>query len=114
MNDSREITISPLFRILAGLLCLIFFLTVTFATESSVAIYNRDAYSRLSVILMVPLFLYCAIVGKVPHFITQHVSDEAFHDLTHAEELFTRFNAKSITAAIVFLTMVFYSIFRDS
>jgi hypothetical protein len=114
MNDSKEIRIGPLFRVLAGLICFGGLLPVVSDPASSLEFYLSDWYFLLCFLLMMPLFIYCAVIGKVPDFIVRRLDEESYKEFMDVSPLFTKFNVTSITCALVFLTMVAFTIYRTS
>lgn len=110
MSDKREIKVRPLFRILAGLVCLAGVLPLLVDPFGIVARHRLDTFDLVGILLILPLFSYCALAGKVPDFIVRHLDDESYDDMMHTEKFFTEFGEKSISFAVVALLMVAFAI----
>lgn len=108
----REIKARTPFRILAGLICTLFVFVLVIDARGFWEILNTNLISLVAPFVTMPLFFYATLFGKLPDFLVRHLSDQTFEDLEKAETLFTRFDARSIAFAIVFLTMVAYMMYR--
>lgn len=100
------------FRILAGLFCILFVVVLVIDATGLLEIFNRQPLGPVPALVIVPLFGYVALFGKIPDFLVRNLSDQTYDELARAETLFTRFDARSIAFAIVFLTMVAYMMYR--
>jgi hypothetical protein len=72
---------------------------------------DQGIFFIISSAFFIPIVFSCCLLGKIPDFITKHLDEESLKDLYETEKLFTEFNAKSIGFAIVFLSMVTYTIY---
>lgn len=104
----REIKVRMPFRILAGLFCVMNAVALVYDAKGLWESYSSHWSSLVGVFLVMPLFVYATLFGKLPDFLVRHLSDETFDDLANAETLFTRFDARSIAFAVVTLTMIAY------
>lgn len=107
----REIKARMPFRILAGLICLVNAVVLVFDAKGLWETYSSHWMSLVSLFTIMPLFVYATLFGKLPDFLVRHLSDETFEELERAETLFTRFDARSIAFAVVFLTMAAYMMY---
>lgn len=102
-----------LFRILAALICMAILASFAIDRQLAVDIWIYDSFNFVGLMLVFPLFAYAAIFGKMPELITSNMSDEFLDELNHAETLFTKFDRRSAAASIVFVTLIFYVVYKS-
>ena len=100
------------FRILAGLVAATGLLPFIGDPWATLQHYRDDWVALVHVGLGMPLFAYCAVFGRVPPFLTRHLSDEAYDDYANAHRIFTEFNVKSVVAAVVALTIIAFILYH--
>ena len=94
---------------------LLFFIGV-FATylllTSSEELDHSDIFWLLfNTFIFLPLILSSSILGRVPYFISKRIP-KMFEDTTlNAEKNFKKFSVESVVGVIVFLTIVFLTIY---
>lgn len=115
MEQAREIQVRWIFRVVAGLISAGILSTFLFDFRYAMELWILDWFNLLCLLVTLPLLLYSAISGKMlPDFILQNISEEAYKELTNTEVFFTEFSAKSISFAVVALTMLAYIIYKNS
>jgi len=113
MSEPGKIVVRPLFRVLAGIIAVAAIAPVLVDPIGTAAHYSKDLFDLLGVVLLLPLFIYCALKGKLPDFMTESFDEETFHDVNHAEKFFTEFSPKSIGFAVVAALMMAYAIYKQ-
>jgi hypothetical protein len=111
-KESNLIKVRLIFRILGIFLCV----GSVWALIHKIYFSNNSGLDELvfyiiSTLSFVSVILPSCILGRVPEYISKHLDEEFINDFNNAEKLFTEFNAKSVGFAIVFLSMVLYSIY---
>jgi hypothetical protein len=112
-NEDRVIKVRLPFRILGGLICVAIAATFVIDFHSAIQVWIADTFNLAGLLVVFPLFGYCALFGKMPELITKNVPEAFFRDWRNAESFFTEFNVKSIAAAIVTITMIAYVIYKS-
>jgi hypothetical protein len=73
-------------------------------------ITSRDPVSLAAFLTVFPLFFYVTCTGKLPDALVKRLPDSLYEDLAKAETLFTRFDVRSVVAALVVLVLACYSL----
>lgn len=100
------------FRILAGLICVMAASLFVLDPTGMAAWFFQDTFNLVAFLVVIPVFAYACLFGKLPDALTRGLSEEMYDDLRQADRLFTEFNAKSIAAAVVALLIIMYVTFR--
>lgn len=106
----REIKVRLPFRILGGFVSAIFLLIAVFDPHDLVRHASEDLVNLGAFLTVPPLFLYVTITGKLPDRLVAKLPQSLYDDLAHAETIFTRFDVRSVVAALVVLLMGCYKI----
>lgn len=109
MSETKVINVSPLFRVLAGFISI----GSIWALLQKPAFYLEDWYFLLCWTTMTPLFLTCALTGKIPSYLIQLMDDEMFAIWKDARPLFRKFNATSVGFGAVVIFLILFVIYRD-
>lgn len=80
----REIKARMLFRILAGLFCVMNAVALVFDAKGLWETYSSHWMSLVGLFTIMPLFVYVTLFGKLPDLLVRHLSDETFEELTMA------------------------------
>jgi hypothetical protein len=111
-GKSMEIKVRNSIRILGLLLSLAGFFVIgsMILEEGSLSRYEFF-YCILAGLFFFPLVLSSSILGRVPYCISKHIP-KLFEDTTlNAEKNFKELSVESVVGAIVFLTIVFLTIY---
>jgi hypothetical protein len=106
----REIRVRKPFRILAGLIWLSFLGVAVFDPLGAMEVISNDLVSLAAFFTVLPLFIYVTFTGKLPDALVKRLPDSLYEDLARAETLFTRFDVRSVVAALVVLILGCYAI----
>jgi hypothetical protein len=98
------------FRILAGLIGAGFLTMTAIDPEGTMKIASGDLVSLAAFSTVLPLFIYVTFTGKLPDVLVSRLPDSLYEDLAKAETLFTRFDVRSVVAAVVVLILACYSL----
>jgi hypothetical protein len=101
------------FRILAGLVCLVFIAIVVLDPEAAAKDFFSDGFNLVGFFVVVPVFAYSCLFGKLPDALVERLPEEIYDDFLHAEKNFTQFNVQSIVTALVALTIGMFYVFRQ-
>ncbi len=107
-----EIKVRNFIRVL-GLFLSIFGFIVTFLMIIDIKNLSRYEYFLMLTggLFFFPLVLSSSILGHVPYFISKRIP-KMFEDTTlNAEKNFKEFSVESVVGAIVFLTIIFLTIY---
>jgi len=110
----RKITVRVPFRILAGLLSVGYLGAFVFDPELAMEIIADDLVSLAAFFTVLPLFMYVTVTGKLPDALVSRLPDSVYNDLANAKTLFTRFDTRSVIAALVVLALACYSILNGA
>lgn len=108
----REVRIRMPFRILAGLFCLLFGFVFVYDPKLMVTEFLGDTFNLVTFLIVVPVFAYSSLFGKLPDWFVERLPDEIYDDFLHAEKNFTQFNVQSVVTALVALSIAMYAVFR--
>lgn len=99
-------------RVLGLLLTLLGYFSVYLAISTPGELDYSDIFWLIfSTFFFLPLILASSILGRVPYFIANRIP-KIFEDTTlNAEKNFKEFSLESVVGAIVFLTIVFMTIY---
>lgn len=110
----RKIGVRWPFRILAGLIVSGFLVALILDFSGISEIISDDLVSLAAFFTVFPLFTHVALVGKLPDALVKRLPSALYEDLAKAETLFTRFDVRSIVAALVVLLLACYSIMNGA
>jgi hypothetical protein len=98
------------FRILAGLIGAGYLVAAVLDPDGIIAVISDDLVSLAAFFTVLPLFIYVTFTGKLPDALVKRLPDSLYEDLARAETLFTRFDVRSVVAALVVLILGCYAI----
>jgi hypothetical protein len=110
----REIRVRKPFRVLAGLVWSGFLLMAVIDPPGMLEMVLDDLVSLAAFATVLPLFIYVTFNGRMPEALVRRLPDSLYDDLAKAETLFTRFDVRTVVAALVILLLALYSIMQDA
>jgi len=107
-----DLKVRPIYRVLGILVSVLGMIAMgaQFLHEKTFADEELVYFSICTVFFLTVVMTSC-IKGTVPGFITRFLDEESRDDWNNAGTFFTKFSAKSVGFALIFLLMVFFTIF---